>query len=59
MSQHDEILTHHTVNGSNVMLWTVKDARQFFIDLMTATFTKEEMGRHLAFYICSWPEENK
>jgi len=47
--QNDEIPAHHIVNGSNAMLQTVRDARQFAINLMTAMFTKEEIAGHLAF----------
>jgi len=41
------------------MLWTVRDARQFSVNLMTAMFTKEEMENHLAFISASGEKKTK
>ena len=57
--QNNETPAHHIVNGSNAMLWTVRDARQFSIDLMTAMFKKEEMAGHLAFISAAGQKKTK
>jgi len=51
--QNNETPAHHIVNGSNAMLWTLRDARQFSVNLPCSK------SRAYCLYICSWPEKNK
>lgn len=57
--QPEDTPAHHIINSTNTMYWTVRDARQFSIDLMIATFTREEMAEHLAFISTSGRRKTK